>query len=133
MGAYHGAQACEVDGLFMLDQLSKIPGLKAILYRDDGLGVTRATARQTEKLRQEIINIFKKHGLKITISTGLQRVNFLDVTLDLETGVHKPYRKPGDKPLYVNAVSNHPQAILKNIPLGINRRLVEISSNEEVF
>ena len=55
------------------------------------------------------------------------------MTLDLETGVHKPYRKPGDKPLYVNAASNHPPAILKNIPLGINRRLVEISSNEEVF
>ena len=133
MGAYHGAQACEIVGLFLLEELSKIPGLEAILYRDDGLGVTRATARQTEKLRQAIIEVFRRHGLKITISTGLAKVNFLDVTLDLENGIHKPYRKPGDKPLYVNAASNHPPAILKNIPLGINKRLVELSSNEQVF
>ena len=133
MGAFHGAQSCELVGLFLLDELSQIPGLEAILYRDDGLGVIRATARQTEKLRQAIINVLKKHGLMITISTGLTKVNFLDVTLDLEKGIHKPYRKPGDKPLYVNAKSNHPPAILKNIPLGINKRLVEISSNEEVF
>ena len=60
-------------------------------------------------------------------------MDFLDVTLDLERGIYKPYRKPGDKPLYVNAWSNHPPKIIKNIPLGINRRLCDISSNEEIF
>ena len=133
MGAYHGAQACELVGLFLLHELSTIPGLEAVLYRDDGLGITKARPRQTEKIRQAIINIFKRHNLKITIATGLSRVNFLDVTLDLERGIYKPYRKPGDKPLYVNAASNHPPNVIKNIPLGINRRLVEISSNEEIF
>ena len=133
MGAYHGAQACELVGLFLLHELSTIPGLEAVLYRDDSLGITKARPRQTEKIRQAIINIFKRHNLKITIATGLSRVNFLDVTLDLERGIYKPYRKPGDKPLYVNAASNHPPNVIKNIPLGINRRLVEISSNEEIF
>ena len=88
------AQSCELVGLFLLEELSQIPGLEAILYRDDGLGVTRATARQTEKLRQAIISVFKKHGLKITISAGLTKVNFLDVTLDLEKGICKLYSKP---------------------------------------
>ena len=133
MGAYHGAQACELVGLYILEELSKIPNFKSILYRDDGLGITRGTASQTEKLKQQIIKVFKKHGLKITIATGLTKVNFLDVTLDLEKGIYKPYRKPGDRPQYVNAASNHPPMVLKNIPLGINRRLVEISSNEQVF
>ena len=55
------------------------------------------------------------------------------MTLDLERGIYKPYRKPGDKPLYVSAWSNHPPGVLKNIPLGINRRLCDISSNEEIF
>ena len=64
---------------------------------------------------------------------GLTRVNFLDVTLDLEKEIYKPYRKPGDKPLYVSAWSNHPPRVLKNIPLGINRRLCDISSNKDVF
>ena len=41
--------------------------------------------------------------------------------------------KKGDKPIYVNARSNHPPKIIKNIPVGINKRLCEISSNEEVF
>ena len=133
MGAYHGAQACELVGLFILQELANIPNFEAILYRDDGLGITRSTPRQTEKLRQSIIDVFKKHGLKITIKTGLKKVNFLDVSLDLEKGIYKPYRKPGDKPMYVNAESNHPPMVLKNIPLGINKRLVDISSNEQVF
>jgi hypothetical protein len=77
--------------------------------------------------------LFRDHHLGITIEVGLTRVNFLDVVLDLEKEIFKPYRKPGDKPVYVNACSNHPPRVLKNIPLGINRRLCDISCNEEVF
>ena len=57
----------------------------------------------------------------------------IKVVLNLEKEVFKPYRKPGDKPVYVNAASNHPPRVLRNIPLGINRRLCDISCNEEVF
>ena len=55
------------------------------------------------------------------------------MTLDLQTSICKLYIKPGDKPLYVNTGSNHPPAILKNIPKGINKRISEISANQEVF
>ncbi len=37
------------------------------------------------------------------------------------------------KPNNIHRESNHPPLILKNIPLGINRRLNKISSNEESF
>ena len=84
-------------------------------------------------MKQAIIKVFKDLGLTITIDVGLSRVNFLDVTLDLELDIYKPYRKPGDKPLYVSSWSNHPPRVLQNIPLGINKRLCEISSNKEVF
>ena len=60
MGAYH-----ELVGLYILEELSKIPNFKSILYRDDGLGITRGTARQTEKLRQHIIKVFKKHRYRV--------------------------------------------------------------------
>ena len=133
MGAFHGAQACEIVGLFILSKLMKLPNFQAILYRDDGLGITSSTPRQTEKLRQAIIKVFKDHNLNITIEVGLTRVNFLDVTLDLARGNYKPYRKPGDKPLYVSSWSNHPPRVIENIPIGINRRLCEISSNKDVF
>ena len=133
MGAYHGAQACEIVGLFILSKLVILPNFRAILYRDDGLGVTSSTPRQTEKLKQAIIKVFKDYNLNITIEVGLTRVIFLDVILDLEKDIYKPYRKPGDKPLYVSSWSNHPPLVLKNIPLGINKRLCEISSNKDVF
>ena len=108
MGAYHGAQACEIVGLFLLSLLKDLPNFVASLYRDDGLGVTSSTPRQQEKLRQSIVKIFADQGLKITISVNQTRVDYLDVSLDLETGLYGPYRKPGDRPLYVSAHSNHP-------------------------
>ena len=45
MGAFHGAQVCELVGLFLLNLLKGLPNFEAILYRDDGLGVTSSTPR----------------------------------------------------------------------------------------
>ena len=44
-----------------------------------------------------------------------------------------PYMKPNNTPLYVNKNTNHPPAIIKNIPLSVNRRLSDISSDKETF
>ena len=49
------------------------------------------------------------------------------------TKTYKPYRKPGNDPLYVNINSNHPNSILKAIPEMINQRISETSCNEKVF
>ena len=61
------------------------------------------------------------------------RVNFLDIPLDLRTGIFKPFMKENDRPMYVNINSNHPPTVLKNIPLGINNRLSRISAKKTVF
>ena len=63
----------------------------------------------------------------------VKSVNFLDITIDLRTGIHKPYMKPNNSPLYVHKDSNHPPSIVKNIPESINRRLSTISSNKPSF
>ena len=60
-------------------------------------------------------------------------MDYLDVTLDLESGLYQLYRKPGDRPLYVSSRSNHHPKILKNIPKGIERRLSDNSATREVF
>ena len=87
-----------------------------------------------EKIRKDLFELFKKHGLKITIEPpNLTQVNFLDVTLDLEREIFKPYRKPNDRPLYVNKLSNHPPNVIKEIPKSINKRLSSISSTEKEF
>ena len=133
MGAYHGAQICELLGLFMMSRWTHIKDLSLIIYRDDVLGVTRATSRQQEKMRQMIVKVFSEYDLNITIFINLKNVNFLDVNLDLEKDIYKPYRKPGDRPVYVHSQSNHPPQVIKNIPAGIERRLVQNSCNEDVF
>merc|ERR1712177_202308 len=63
----------------------------------------------------------------------MHSVDFLDVNLDLKTGLYKPCKKPNHTPLYVHSLSNHPKKVLDNIPLAVNKRLCKISSNERVF
>ena len=134
MGAWDGAESCDIVGLYILDQLkNRIKGFENGVYRDDALGVVETTNRNAEKIRQKIVVIMKDMGLKITSKANMKTVEFLDVTFDLENEIFRPFIKPGDRPKYVNAKSNHPPAILKNIPLAVNRRLSSISSSKEVF
>ena len=72
-------------------------------------------------------------GLRITTEANIHSVDFLDVNLDLRTGLYKPFKKPNQTPLYVHRLSNHPRKVLENIPLAVNQRLNKISSNETVF
>ena len=113
MGSYDGAQICELVGLLVLSQMKHIPDFNPKLYRDDGLGSTSAGIARQKEIREELIRIFSENSLKITCDINKTEVNFLDVTLNLDTEIFKPYIKPGDKPLYVNANSNHPPSIKK--------------------
>ena len=53
--------------------------------------------------------------------------------MDLAKENFRPYRKENDSPLYVNTGSNHPPNVLKQIPIGINKRLSNISSTRADF
>ena len=91
------------------------------LYRDDGLMILRNTSgRQADKVRQLITKIFKLVGFDIEIMINLKVVDFLDLTLNLDTGFHKPYRKPNDHLQYIHTSSNHPKNILDQLPKSIN-------------
>ena len=135
MGSYDGAETCELVGLYILFLLSSIIDKQNVgLYRDDGLAILQNTnGHFADKKRKEIINVFKKIGLDITINVNLKIVNFLDVTFDLKNCTYKPYHKPNESPMYININSNHPKNIIKQLPKTINKRINEISSNEEVF
>ena len=135
MGCFDGAEVCELVGAFALSQLTKIFNKQEVgLYRDDGLAVFRdVSGHDADKIRKDITRVFQELGLKITIQTKLKTVDFLDVTLNLATGKHYPYRKPNDRPMYVHSNSNHPPSIIKNLPSAISRRLTDISSNNDIF
>ena len=132
MGSFDGAEACEIVGTYLLSQLNHLD-INVGLYRDDGLATCCKTPLETEKIKKEICRIFHANNLKITIEANKKVVDYLDISLDLNTGLYKPYSKPNNKVLYVHKESNHPPAILKNIPLNINNRLAAISSNQTVF
>ena len=123
MGAPDGAEICELVGLFLLSEIKdKFPMLNFGLYRDDGLAEHRRIGgRELERIRQGLINLFKDHGLRITIDPPNKTiVHFLDVTMNLEKGTYQPYKKPNDKPVYVHKESNHPPNVIKTIPASIN-------------
>ena len=86
-----------------------------------------------DKKRKTIIKIFKDIGFSIDIQTNLKEVDFLDVTLNLQNGTYRPYKKPNDKLLYIHSSSNHPPQIIKQLPNSISERLSKNSSNQEIF
>ena len=135
MGAFDGAEVCELVGLYILNQLEKKLNLQSIgLYRDDGLAVLKSmSGSESDRARKELIKVFQECGLKITVETNLKTVNFLDVTFDLTSGTHKPYRKPNSEPVYINNLSNHPPSIIQNIPQAISRRISTLSSDQSIF
>ena len=120
MGSFDGAETCELIGLYILSQLQHLD-INVGLYRDDGLATCDKTPRQIEQIKKEICRIFTNNKLKITIEANLKSVDFLDITMDLRTGIHKPFMKQNNTPLYVNKDSNHPPTLIKNIPESINK------------
>ena len=124
MGAYHGAEVCELVRLFILDMMKrKFPNINFGLYRDNGLGThRRMPGPELERTKKNIVKAFKDIGLNITIETNMRQVDFLDVTLDLISDIYKPFKKPNSKTLYVNAKSNHPPTVMKHLPETVNKR-----------
>ena len=120
MGSYDGAETTDLVGLFLLHQLKHLP-VDLGLYRDDGLAVSALTNRLTEKLWQQIKQVYEDNGLKVTAEVNKKVINFLDVTLDLNTGTHRPYMKPNTTLLYISSLSDHPQ----EYPLGGEQEAVQ--------
>ena len=135
MGSFGGAELCELVGLYFLDKLSKLLGKDNVgLYRDDGLAAVKSTSGPVlNKMRKNIITLFKNEGLGVSIDTNLVETDFLDVTFNLTTGKFFPYRKPNNIPLYINVKSNYPPSIIKDLPKMINKRLSDLSCNKEEF
>ena len=123
MSSFDGAEICELVGIRILSLLSNKRNKQSSgLYRDDGLVLLRNTSKQkTDRIRKDIIEIFKNAGFKIEIKTNLHIVDFLDVTFNLLDGTYKPCRKLNDDQLlYVNTSSNHPRQIIKQLPVSIS-------------
>ena len=133
MGAYDGGETCDICVLYLLSKVQHLP-INIGAYKDDWLAVSSQTTRCTEKTRKELDKIFKENGLSLDfVSVNKKIINFLDITLNLDTGLYEPYMKENNTIFYVHSKSNHPPSILKNLPKNIENRLSKISANEEIF
>ena len=103
------------------------------LYRDDGLALLKAGTSNAHRVKLKLEELYKKEGLKIKVKTNLITTDFLDVKVNLKTGTHQPYRKPGSKIVYIDYQSNHPPSVKRAMPGGIQTRLSTLSSNTEIF
>ena len=67
-GGFDSAEVCDIVGLFLLSEIRKLK-LNANLgkFRDDGLGVSSATPRQMEQMKKKICEVYRRHGLSITV------------------------------------------------------------------
>ena len=132
MGAWDGAEACDLVGLFLLSKLAHLP-INVGAYRDDVLAVCSLTPFQVEKVKKQVVEVFKEHDLKVKAIANTTVANFLDITLDLNSKVHRPYMKPGTQLEYVHVNSNHPRHVTKHAVSETSKRLSNLSSNEAIF
>ena len=86
MGSFDGAETCELVVCYILAQLQPKYGNAIGLYCDNGLGIFKETPRKIDCIKKDICKIFRQNNLRITVEANKKAVNFLDITLDLNTG-----------------------------------------------
>ena len=135
MGAYNGAEVCKLNGIFMLSLLSKhINKNYNRLYTVEGLAILKNTSvPEAEKLKKRFQKLFKQKDLDIIVQCNLKITNYLDITLNLNDGWYRPYRKPNEDTKYIPINSDHPPSIIKEIPGSIEKRLSILSSSKDNF
>ena len=135
MGAFDGAEVCELVGLYLLSKIKDIiPQRQVGLYRDDGLGaIPNANGPKLDRIRKKLHECFKKENLKIVVDINMSLVDFLATHYNLNTGTYRPFKKENNTIQYIHADSNHPRNIKKNLPLMIEQRLSGLSSSNAVF
>ena len=135
MRAYDGAKVFELTGIFMLSLLSKHINSNHIeLYRDDSLAILKNTSGpEAEKLKKKLQKLFKEKDLDIIIQCNLKITNYLDITLNLNDGSYRPYRKLKEETNYIHINSDHPPSIIEEIPRSIEKRLSILSSSKDIF
>ena len=87
VGAWDSAGSTDLVGLYLLNEMKHLE-VDNGLYRDDGLIGSCKTNRQNEKLKNDLVRFFNGHWLKIEIEVNKKIVDFLDITLDLNSNLY---------------------------------------------
>ena len=60
-------------------------------------------------------------------------VNYLGVTLNLNDGSYRPYKKPNEETNYIHVNFDHPRSISKQLPMSMEKWLSSLSSSKDIF
>ena len=94
------------------------------LYWNDNLAILRNTGRpEAEKLKKKFQKLVKEKDLDIIAQCNLKINNYLHITLNLNDGSYRPYRKPNEETNNIHISSDHLPSIIKEIPRSIEKRL----------
>ena len=110
---------------FFLGNVASLIGTKNLQrYRDDGLEVIhKANGPKINRIKTDVIALFKSEGLSISIDTNLIATDFLGVSFKLEMNKFFSYTKSSSTPLYIHSELNHPPPIIKQLPSMTNKRI----------
>ena len=122
----HASKVCQ-------RMMERIPHIRAIRENVSRKVLSGLNAQHNERLKKGLHDFFRGLGFGIKLEVNKKIVDFLDVTLNLTTGEYKEYCKPHSNPVYVNRLSNHPPAVIKNIQRNVNDCLNILSSDEKMF
>ena len=88
MGAYDGAECAEIVGLYLMYRVifeqKILKEDEAVLYRDDFLAMLEGGGPVIERKKKAIVKLFKDEGLTMKCEANLEKVQFLDVFLDIK-------------------------------------------------
>ena len=123
----------EISGLAGLDlnRLSTVNDKSSVgLYRDNGLAaINNADGPNLDRIRKDVIALFKEEGLSIIIETNLNERHLLDITFNLQQRNIFLFERLTN----INAFSKHPSTIIKQSPKMISKRISDLSCNKEEF
>ena len=89
------------------------------------------TWNQAEKIRKEVLKIFKKQTSKL--QNKPQNCQFWIITLNLLMKKYQGYNKLDNDPLYIDVNSNHLPNITKSLPNNIAKQINKLPLDEHVF
>ena len=69
--------------------------------------------------------------LGVIIKCDSKIVNYVDVSLNLNVGIYKAYKKPNKETGHIHVDSNYPPSVMKKIPKSMAARLFSLSSSKE--
>ena len=97
MGSLHGAQVCDLVGLYLLNPFANERN------KSDGLAVIKQKSKcNVCKINNQITRKLSDIGFDITINAGETSTNFLDIQLNFLTDDYCNYIKPNAKTIYIN-------------------------------